>query len=223
MARQRSLFDVVGPVMIGPSSSHTAGAVRLGALARAIFGEQPNRALIGLHGSFASTGAGHGTDLALVAGLLGFAPDDARIPTAIDVAEQLGIAVEFAEVDLGEAHPNTARFELTGADGRSMTIQGSSLGGGIVVVSAIDDFEVEANGELPLLVVEHLDRPGEIASVTSLLATSGVNIAEMRVSREKRGARALMLIETDAKVDHGTVESIAGLTGVTGVRQVAAV
>lgn len=223
MVRQRSLFDVVGPVMIGPSSSHTAGAVRLGALARAVFGEQPECARIGLHGSFASTGQGHGTDVALVAGLLGFAPDDARIRHAFDAAKDASLEVSFTEVDLGEAHPNTARFELTGPGGRTATIVGSSLGGGTVVVTAIDDFEVQANGELPMLVIEHLDRPGEIAAVTRLLAESGANIAEMRVSRESRGARALMLIETDSPVDDATADALAGLPGVTGVRQVPAV
>lgn len=223
MTRQRSAFDVIGPIMIGPSSSHTAGAVRLGALARAIFGGQPAAAVIGLHGSFASTGKGHGTDLALVAGLLGMAPDDAAIPTAFESAREAGMRVTFAEKDLGEVHPNSAEFLLTGADGHTMSVRGSSLGGGDVVVTAIDDFEVEANGELPLLVVEHLDRPGEIAAVSGILAESGVNIAEMRVSREKRGARALMLIETDAEVDDATAARIAAQPGISAVNRVAAV
>jgi len=205
--------------MIGPSSSHTAGAVRLGALARAIFGAEPHEARVGLHGSFASTGRGHGTDLALVAGLLGMRPDDVRIPEALAIAADRGIVVEFHEADLGEVHPNTAEFELQG-DGRSMVIRGSSLGGGDVVVSAIDGFEVEANGDLPLLIVEHTDQPGEIAAVTGVLAASGTNIAEMRVSREKRGARALMLIETDVEVDAAAATHVAALPGVTGVRQV---
>jgi L-serine dehydratase len=209
--------------MIGPSSSHTAGAVRLGALARAIFGEQPLAASIGLHGSFASTGRGHGTTLALVAGLLGMRPDDARIPDALDLAESAGMAVEFHEVDLGEVHPNTAVFELSGAGGRSMLVRGSSLGGGDVVVRAIDGFEVEANGDLPLLIVEHTDQPGEIAAVTGILAQSGTNIAEMRVSRERRGARALMLIETDVEVEPQAALAVSELSGVTGVRQVPAV
>jgi len=209
--------------MIGPSSSHTAGAVRLGALARAIFGEQPLSARIGLHGSFASTGHGHGTDLALVAGLLGMKPDDARIPEALDLAASRGLAVEFHEVDAGEVHPNTAVFELEGDNGHHMVVRGSSLGGGDVVVGAIDSFEVEANGDLPLLIVEHTDRPGEIAAVTGILAQSGTNIAEMRVSREKRGARALMLIETDVEVDGAAATQVAELPGVTGVRQVPAV
>ncbi len=206
--------------MIGPSSSHTAGAVRLGALARAIFGEQPLAARIGLHGSFASTGRGHGTDLALVAGLLGMRPDDARIPEADELAVESGLAIEFREVDLGEVHPNTATFELEGPTGRTMHVRGSSMGGGDVVVSAIDGFEVEANGDLPLLIVEHTDQPGEIAAVTGILARSGTNIAEMRVSRERRGARALMLIETDVEVGAQAADAVAELPGVTAVRLV---
>lgn len=209
--------------MIGPSSSHTAGAVRLGRLARSIFGEMPVRAEIGMHGSFATTGKGHGTDLALVAGLLEMQPDDARIPDAFSLAKEAGMTVEFRTVDLGEVHPNTAQLLLTAADGRSTSVRGSSLGGGDVAVHAIDGFEVEADGELPLLVIEHQDRPGEIAAVTGLIADSGANIAQMLVSRERRGARALMLIETDAEVDDRTAARIGDLPGVTGVRRVAAV
>lgn len=223
MARQRSIFDIVGPVMIGPSSSHTAGAVRLGALARAVFGTQPSVARIALHGSFATTGRGHGTDLALVAGLLGMRPDDTRIPNALDVAREAHLEVEFAEDDLGEVHPNTAQFDLEDPLGRTMLIRGSSLGGGAVVITAIDGFEVEATGELPLLTVEHTDQPGVIAAVTSILASAGTNIAEMRVSRERRGARALMLIEADIAVDPDTCDRVARVPGVTNVRQVPSV
>lgn len=223
MARQRSVFDIVGPVMIGPSSSHTAGAVRLGNLARALFGSQPTSARIGLHGSFASTGHGHGTDLALVAGLLGLAPDDPALRNAFALAKGGELDVTFAEVDLGDVHPNTAHFELRGADGSQMRIIGSSLGGGDVLVTAIDDFDVEMSGELPTLVVEHQDRPGEIASVTSALAEGGVNIAAMRVSREARGARALMLIETDAPVPGPVAQRVSEAVGVTSVRLVDAV
>lgn len=223
MARQRSAFDIIGPVMIGPSSSHTAGAVRLGALARAVFGAQPTRARIGLHGSFATTGPGHGTDLALAAGLLGMRPDDAGIRDAFTLAEKAGMALEFHDVDLGDTHPNTAVFELVGADGRAMEVRGSSLGGGDVVVTRIDAFEVEATGELPLLVVRHHDQPGEIAAVTRLLAEGGVNIASMQVSRERKGADALMLISTDAEISPSIAEKIAQQPGVNGVRQVPAV
>ena len=209
--------------MIGPSSSHTAGACRLGSLAREIFGEQPTRARILLHGSFASTGPGHGTDLALVAGLLGMRPDDARIPRALELAAASGMTVEFAEVDLGDAHPNTAQFELAGESGPAMMVRGSSLGGGDVVVTEIDGFDVEATGELPLLLVAHVDRPGEIAAVTRLLAESRVNIASMQVSRERRGAGALMLIETDAGVDRATAQRIEAEPGVSSVRRIAAI
>jgi L-serine dehydratase len=218
MARQRSVFDIIGPVMIGPSSSHTAGAVRLAALARAIFGSQPESARITLHGSFASTGPGHGTDLALVAGLLGLAPDDPAIRDAFRLAREAGLDVEFAEAELTQVHPNTAEFELEGP-GR-MRIRGSSLGGGDVVVTRIDGYDVEATGELPLLVVGHEDRPGEIAAVTALLAEAGVNVAAMRVSREARGAHALMLIETDAEVNDTTLALVARIEGVTSVRRV---
>jgi len=223
MARQRSVFDIIGPVMVGPSSSHTAGAVRLGRLARAVLGEQPVRAEIGLHGSFASTGAGHGTDLALVAGLLGLAPDDPAIRNALELAVQAGLEVAFAEVDLGQTHPNTASFLLTATDGRQVELQGSSLGGGDVVLTRIDAYDVEVTGELPLLLVFHLDRPGEVAAVTSVLAEEGMNIARMQVSRERRGAGALMLIETDVPVTDEVVGRIASAPGVTGVRVVPAV
>ncbi len=223
MARQRSVFDIVGPVMIGPSSSHTAGACRLGGLALAVFGSPPSRAHILLHGSFASTGPGHGTDLALVAGLLGMHPDDARIPRAFEIADEAGLSVSFAEVDLGDAHPNTAVFELEDASGRLMGVRGSSLGGGDVVVTEIDGFEVDVTGDLPVLVVGHVDRPGVIAAVTGLLAETGVNVASMQVSRAKRGASALMLIVTDAEVDLATSERIADQPGVTHVRRLPAV
>jgi L-serine dehydratase len=223
MARQRSVFDIIGPVMIGPSSSHTAGAVRLGALARAVFGEQPVAAVISLHGSFASTGHGHGTDLALVAGLLGMRPDDGRIPDAHAEAERAGMAIAITEADLGEVHPNTAAFVLKGADGRTMRVQGSSLGGGDVVITDVDGFEVEVSGELPVLLVEHQDRPGEVARTTKVLAEHGINIASMQVSREKRGARALMLIETDGDVDPAAVATIAAIDGVSAVRAIRAV
>jgi L-serine dehydratase len=223
MARTRSVFDVIGPVMIGPSSSHTAGAVRLGRLARAVFGEQPAVARITLHGSFASTGHGHGTDLALTAGLLGLAPDDERIRTADRQAREAGMEVTFETGDLGEVHPNTARLELSSADGRTVTVQGSSVGGANVVLTSIDDFDVAITGELPVLVVEHHDQPGVIAAVSAILAEHGVNIASMEVSRERRGARALMVIETDQPVGNEATAAVARAEAVTDVRSVPSV
>ncbi len=223
MARQRSVFDIIGPVMIGPSSSHTAGAVRLGRLARAIFGEEIASVDITLHGSFASTGRGHGTDLALMAGLLGMEPDDTRIPEATSLATEAGMAVSFRAADLGEVHPNTAEFGLAGAKGTTMRVRGASIGGGDVIVTDVDGFEVEMTGELPVLVVEHQDRPGEIAAVTHILADYGVNVASMRVSRERRGARAIMLIETDEEAAEEAVSRIRELPGIGAVRTVAAI
>ncbi|MDO8949779.1 MAG: L-serine ammonia-lyase, iron-sulfur-dependent subunit beta [Actinomycetota bacterium] len=218
--RIRSLFDIVGPVMIGPSSSHTAGAARLGALARAVLGGTPRTAQIALHGSFATTGLGHGTDRALVAGLLGFAPDDERLPLALDLAKEAGLDVQFTQEDLGEVHPNTARIDMTDADGREFVVQGSSLGGGDVLVTLINDFPVEVSGELPVLVVVHHDQPGVVAAVTARLAADAINIASMQVARERRGARALMLIETDGPVPGDIADSLAAIEGVTEVRRV---
>lgn len=223
MPRQRSLFDIIGPVMIGPSSSHTAGAARLGALARAIAGGTPRRARITLHGSFASTGRGHGTDRAIAAGLLGLAPDDERLPEALRIARDDGLPIEFVTGDLGDVHPNTARLELVDAAGRTHLVQGSSLGGGDVVVTLIDDFPVEVSGELPALVVVHHDQPGVVAAVTARLAADVINIASMQVSRERRGARALMLIETDEPVPDEVLAGIAVIDGVLEARSIPAV
>lgn len=222
MSTQRSLFDILGPVMIGPSSSHTAGAVRLGLLARAIFGRTPAKAHIGLHGSFASTGAGHGTDLALVAGLLGMSPDDPAIVTACVAAARAGLEVTFSEANLGDVHPNTVRFEL--ADSReTLIVQGASVGGADVLVTRIGDFDVQADGRLPMLLVSHTDSPGEIAAVTREIAADGGNVAQMRVSRTRRGSSALMLIETDAPVSDRAVGVIESLERVTAVRRVSAI
>lgn len=223
MARVRSLFEVIGPVMIGPSSSHTAGAVRLGALARAVFGEKPVRARIALHGSFASTGRGHGTDLALTAGLLGYAADDERIRSSDARAAEAGVDVAFTHEDLGEVHPNTARIEMEAADGRIAVVQGSSLGGADVVLTRIDDFDVNITGDLPVLIVDHTDQPGVIASVSAILASHCVNIATMEVSRQQRGARALMVLETDQPVDDEVVRVVARADAVRDVRTVPAV
>ncbi len=222
MKGPRSLFDVLGPVMIGPSSSHTAGAVRLGALARSVFGGTPERVSIGLHGSFARTGHGHGTDIALVAGLLGMRADDPAIRGAFEAAGHAGMEVEFCEVDLGDAHPNTASFDMA-AEGRSLRVTGSSVGGAEVELRSIGAFAVEASGRLPFLTVVHADRPGEVAAVTSVLAKAGVNIAAMRVSRAGRGGEALMLIETDTVVPAEAVASLACIDGVAEVRSVPAV
>ncbi len=191
------VFDIVGPVMIGPSSSHTAGAVRLGLMARKVLGEPAVRADINLHGSFAQTYRGHGTDKALIAGILGFAPDDERIREALAIAEEQGLVFSFQKVNLEQAHPNTAVIHLTGASGRTVRVRGASVGGGNIRITNIDGYEVELTGIYPALNTIHHDKPGIITKVTQILARYEYNIAFMRVSRQSRGEMAMMILELD--------------------------
>jgi L-serine dehydratase len=203
-----SVFDIIGPRMVGPSSSHTAGALRLGLLARALLGRTPERAKVGLHGSFATTYRGHGTDRAVVAGLLGMAPDDQRIPRSLDVAREVGLDVVFEPVDLGpEAHPNTLRFEVEAGDQRS-SLTGVSVGGGAVEVIEANGLPVELTGEYDTLLIVARDIPGTTATVTRLLAERGVNIAFLEVSREKRGRDATMIIQSDQPIPDDVVVAV---------------
>jgi L-serine dehydratase len=192
-----SLLDMIGPVMIGPSSSHTAGACRLGLVAHHLLGETPRRAVIGLHASFAKTGRGHGTHLALVAGLLGFAPDDARLPRAFEEAEAAGLTAEFRDVDLGDVHPNTAQIELHG-DTQEVTMQGSSTGGGVILVTQVQGLGVNFSGASPTALLRYTDAVGMIARIASTVAADGVNIAALTCTRQTRGGQALLAIELDA-------------------------
>ncbi|MEO7962421.1 MAG: L-serine ammonia-lyase, iron-sulfur-dependent subunit beta [Gemmatimonadaceae bacterium] len=201
-----SLLDIIGPVMVGPSSSHTAGACRLGLLARGLVGGTPERALIELHGSFARTGEGHGTDKAIVAGLMGFRPDDARIREALDIAEREGLSYVFEKTKLGEegdTHPNTVRISLERADRRSV-MMGASLGAGRVLVNEIDGYPVEVHGNYHTIVLVAEDIKGSIARIAGLLAEDGVNIANLRLTRKERGGDAFMVIE----VDHAPEEKV---------------
>jgi L-serine dehydratase len=208
-----NVFDIVGPIMIGPSSSHTAGAVRLGKLARLIFGNEPKKADIFLHGSFAKTYKGHGTDVALVAGLLGFDPDDDRISQALELAKNVGLEIKFIPADLGSVHPNTVKFVLSGAK-KTRTILGSSIGGGNIVVTQIDDFVVDLRGNYNTIIATYTDRTGMVASLSALLAEGKVNIAKMKVARVDKGAEALMVIETDNPIDDITITKIRQLEGI---------
>lgn len=214
-------FDVVGPVMVGPSSSHTAGACRIGLLARAVLGTSPVRAHVGLHGSFAATGRGHGTDRAIVAGILGMAPSDPRLREAFAWAEAAGVVVTFETVDLGpHVHPNTARVTLTGADGRVSGVVASSVGGGRTETVEVDGFPVRFDLSRPTLLVFHRDQPGAVADVARILADARANIAAMQVGRQVRGGEALMVIETDGRVPPWARTAIEGLPEVTAVRPV---
>lgn len=193
-----NVFDVIGPVMIGPSSSHTAGAVRIGNMAGMLLPGKPVRAEVGLHGSFAKTGRGHGTPQALAAGILGMPPWDSRIRDSLALAKETGLQIAFEEVDIDGAHPNTALIRLWNEAGESVSVQGASVGGGEILITRIDGMEVDITGKQPTLLILHHDEPGVIAGVTNYLAMNGVNIGGFKLSRKKKGdATALMTLELD--------------------------
>ena len=206
-----NVFDIIGPVMIGPSSSHTAGAVRLGRIARRLLGEEAVRAEISLSGSFAETYRGHGTDKALVAGIMGLHSDDGRIRHSLELARDAGLEVAIREVSIPGAHPNTARLELTGRSGRRAAVQGASVGGGNVLITSINGMDVAFTGQYNTVLVRHLDKPGAIAAVTQFMAGSGVNIGNFRLSRQRRGGEALMTIEVDGDVSDALMEELRAL------------
>lgn len=194
-----SLLDIIGPVMVGPSSSHTAGACRLGLLARGLVGGTPDRAHIELHGSFARTGEGHGTDKAIVGGLLGYRPDDERLRAALETAAAEGLAYTFEKTSLDaetEVHPNTVRMTVELGERRSV-MQGSSLGAGRILITNIDDYPVEVHGNHHTIVLVAEDVKGSIARIAGLLADNDINIATLRLTRQQRGGDAFMVIEVD--------------------------
>lgn len=212
-----NIFDMMGPVMVGPSSSHTAGAARIGNMGRTLLGEEVARADIGLYGSFAETGYGHGTDRALLAGLLGMKPDDLRIPNAYEEANRAGMAYSFRTVELRDAHPNTALLELTGKSGKKLTLQASSIGGGAIVVNKIDGIDVNFTGDFNTLIVRNQDESGSVAAITSILSQVHIKVANMSVNRHRRGGDALMVIETDQHIKPRQVEFLSELPGILSV------
>ena len=208
-----SLLDIIGPVMVGPSSSHTAGACRLGLLARNLVGGTPERAHVELHGSFARTGEGHGTDKAIVGGLMGFRPDDERLRDALDIAEREGLDYRFEKTSLGEeteVHPNTVRLTVERA-GRESVMIGSSLGAGRVLVTEIDGYPVEVTGGYHTIVLVADDVKGSIATIATILAAHSVNVATLRVSRQQRGGHAFMVWEIDERPDETVRDTIRAL------------
>lgn len=209
------VFDIIGPIMIGPSSSHTAGAVRIGLMARKILGEEPDEVTISFHGSFAQTYRGHGTDKAILAGIMGLNADDDRIRRAIELAHETGLKYQINTIDLGNAHPNTAVIYLIGKHGRMTRVTGASIGGGNILITNIDGYEVELTGQYPTLISIHQDKPGLITNVTNVLAQYKMNVAFMRVSRKARGAEALMIIEVDEQMTDDVLEQINLVRGVT--------
>ncbi|MDB4917549.1 MAG: sdaB [Gemmatimonadetes bacterium] len=206
-----SLLDIIGPVMVGPSSSHTAGACRIGLLARGLVGGTPEKAKLELHGSFARTGEGHGTDKALVGGLMGFRPDDERLRTALEIAEKEGLDYRFEKTTLDEnAHPNTVRLTVERGD-RHAVMTGSSLGAGRVLVTDIDGYPVEFTGNSHTIVLVAEDVRGSIARIAQLIADEGLNIATLRLTRKERGGDAFMVVEIDESPGESLRDQIRAL------------
>lgn len=206
-----SVFDIIGPRMTGPSSSHTAGAARLALVARHIAHSDVTDVHFVLYGSFAETGKGHGTDKALIAGALGMEPDDPNIKNAYQIAREQGVLVSIEFSDAPTEHPNTARIDITGTSGAHTVVVGVSVGGGNILITEINGLGVELTGEYPTIIVQHRDEPGVIAEISHVLAQLRINIAFMRVFRHGRGEDAYMTIETDEKITDETLQMIQRL------------
>ncbi len=215
--RHVSILDVMGPVMVGPSSSHTAGTARLGRVAREVLDEDPVTLRFYLHPPLAATYRGHGSDFALVGGGIGLNVDDPRIPEAIRIAEQMGVNIEFHEENLGEVHPNTVRIEIAGKT-RGAEIVGSSIGGGVIEVFQINGFQARFKGDSPTLLLFYRDRPGMISEVTRIIAEEGINIASLHCSRKQRGKDAFMQIDVDSPLSQAALKRISSIADVAEAR-----
>lgn len=217
--KYKSVFDIIGPIMIGPSSSHTAGAARIGRVARSIFGREPKWASISLYGSFAQTYKGHGTDVAIIGGILDFDTDDERIIKAIDIATEKGMKISFVEEDAITEHPNTARVFI-GDDQGELELVGISIGGGKIEIIELNGFELKLSGHHPAILVVHNDRFGAIANVASVLAKHEINIGHMEVSRKEVGKLALMTIEVDHNIEDSVLHEIEQLPNILRVTKI---
>ena len=212
-----NIFDIIGPVMVGPSSSHTAGAVRIGYVSRKLLGEPVRSAKLLLYGSFLATGKGHGTDRALIAGLLGMQPDDERVPFAFEEADRVGMAFEFGEANLKEAHPNSVVLQMTGESGKELEVIAASLGGGRMKICKLDGMEANFCAEYPTLIVQNLDKPGCVATVTTMLSERGINIATLQLYRDSRGGDAVMAVECDREIPKDAIEWLEKQDGIERV------
>lgn len=214
--KYRSAFDIIGPVMIGPSSSHTAGAARIGRVARTLFGRKPSRAEIYLYGSFAETYKGHGTDVAIVGGLLDFDTFDERIPTSLQLAVDEQIEIEFFVETMVPEHPNTVRIRLYDED-KELELVGISIGGGTIEITELNSFQLKLSGESPAILVVHNDQFGVISAVTTIMARNEINISHMEVSRKEKGKMAMMVIEVDQKIEESILRELEELPHVTQI------
>lgn len=215
MGQYNSVFDIIGPVMIGPSSSHTAGAARIGKVIRRILGEQPTSVDIYLYESFAKTYRGHGTDIALVGGLLGMEPDDDRLSQSLKIAHEKGMEVAFIPKIEKADHPNQVKMVLKTND-RTMTCTGISIGGGAIQISELNGFKINLDFSTPTYITFHQDKPGVVANVTRLLSERQINISTMTLTREAKGEKAMMIIEVDNRVD-GLLDSLRKIEHIDAV------
>lgn len=215
----KSVFDIIGPIMIGPSSSHTAGAARIGRVTRSLFGREPKWVKIHLYGSFAKTYKGHGTDVAIMGGILDYDTFDPRISTSLDLAKEKGIKVQFIEEDTHTDHPNTARVRIGDEDGE-IELVGISIGGGKAEVVELNGFELRLSGSNPAILVMHNDKYGAIASVTQILAKHEMNIGHMEVSRKEVGQEALMVIEVDENIPDEVLKELESCDNILQVAKV---
>ena len=215
-----SVFEASGPVMIGPSSSHTAGAARLARVARLIVGKPFTHVSFGLHGSFAKTCKGHGTDRALVFGALGYYEDDERLADAFSLAQAAGVTFDFYETYLEGMHSNSVKMTFTLEDGTDSEIIGSSIGGASIIITRINGFETEFDAQLPTLVINHLDRPGVVSDVTSVLADHDINIGIMKLSRRFKRGEAFSVIETDGVIPEEAVEKLREIKNILSVQAI---
>ncbi len=211
------IFDVLGPVMIGPSSSHTAGAARLGKIARTIVNQPIKEVTFLLHGSFRETYKGHGTDRALVAGILGMLPDDVRLKDSIAIAESEGITLRFLPADLGQVHPNTVKFLITDSNDIQWEILGSSIGGGLIEIYEINGNKVKITGEYPTIITCHDDIPGTVSKISTLFYENKINIAFMTLVRSQKGKDATMTFEIDDSISEEIIDTIKAIDGVNRV------
>ncbi|QNK55111.1 L-serine ammonia-lyase, iron-sulfur-dependent subunit beta [Paenibacillus sp. PAMC21692] len=214
--RFKDVFSIIGPSMIGPSSSHTAGAVRLGRCARQALGVMPNEAEIRFYGSFADTYVGHGTDLAIIAGLLDLDTDDVRIRHSIQHAEQLGMQIKFMPMTRPNVHPNTVTMLLQG-EGRKVTMTGCSIGGGSIEIINVNGFDVKFTAVYPTLLIYHKDRTGMVAEISDIARQAGINISYMEVDRKMRNGEALTVIESDERLLPEAKQRLEQLTDVNEV------
>jgi len=215
-----SIFDVTGPVMIGPSSSHTAGAARLAQVARRLAGRPFTRVTFGLHGSFHDTYLGHGTDLALLAGALGYREDDEALRDAKALAGAAEVTYSFHQADLTDYHENSVEITFHFSDGDTFDVIGSSIGGGQILIRRVNGMEVEFSANLPTLLVYHQDKPGMISEISSVLSDAGINIGLMRYTRRARGCVACAVVEMDDPAGPELVATIAALPDVFSAQAV---